>query len=102
MSGARIFSAARTNPSEGSSTSGATPRSVTNGSSRRLSSGVIRCPASLVPPRRLDLVVREQHRLAADGEIAALRPADVVLGHQDPPQIRVVAEDDAEEVVDLA
>jgi hypothetical protein len=45
--------------------------------------------------------VREEDRLAADREVAALGPADVVLGHQDPPQVGVTAEDDPEEVVGL-
>src|SRR5689334_20469395 len=46
--------------------------------------------------------VGEGDRLAADREVAPLRPADVVVGHQDPGQVRVAAEDDAEEVEDFA
>src|SRR5215212_3530461 len=48
------------------------------------------------------LVVGEGDRLAADREVAPLRPADVVVGHQDPGQVRVAAEDDPEEVEDFA
>src|SRR4051794_2009071 len=44
----------------------------------------------------------EEDRLTADREVTALGPADVVLGHQDPPQVRMAAEDDPEEVVGLA
>ena len=44
----------------------------------------------------------EDDGLAADREVAALRPADVVLGHQDPAQVRVAAEHDPEEVEGLA
>ena len=54
------------------------------------------------PTRDLALVVGEDHRLAADREVAPLRPADVDLGHQDPAQVGVAAKDDPEEVVDLA
>ena len=57
---------------------------------------------SLRSTRDLVLVVGEDHRLAADREVAALRPADVDLRQQDPAQVRVAAEDDPEEVVDLA
>ena len=57
---------------------------------------------SFEPPRDFALVAGEDHRLAAHREVAALRPADVVLGHQDPPQVGMAAEDDPEEVVDLA
>src|SRR4051794_10070314 len=46
--------------------------------------------------------VGEGDGLAADREVASLRPADVVVGHQDPGQVRVAAEGDAEEVVGLA
>ena len=52
--------------------------------------------------RGLRLVVGEQDRLAADREVAPLRVALVVLGHQDPAQVRVAVEDHAEHVVDLA
>src|SRR5215208_492507 len=58
--------------------------------------------ASVIPARELLLVEREQHGLAAHGEVAALREADVVLGHQDPAHVRVAVELHAEEVVDLA
>src|SRR4051812_28939452 len=47
-------------------------------------------------------LVGEGGRLAADREVAPLRPADVVLGHQDPAQIGVAVEDDSEEVEDFA
>src|SRR5689334_8287659 len=40
--------------------------------------------------------------LAADREVAALRPADVVVGQQDPGQLRVAAELDPEEVEGFA
>ena len=53
-------------------------------------------------PGVVRLVVREEHRLAADREVAPLRMALVVLGHQDPAQVRVAVEDHAEHVVDLA
>jgi hypothetical protein len=46
--------------------------------------------------------VGEQHVLAAHREVAPLREALVVLGHQDPAQVRVVVEDHPEHVVDLA
>ena len=51
------------------------------GSSLRLSSAITRTSAGF------DLVVGEEDGLAADREVAALGPADVVLGHQDPPQV---------------
>ena len=53
-------------------------------------------------PGIVALVVREQDRLAADREVAALRVALVVLGHEDAPQVGVAVEDHAEHVVDLA
>ena len=53
---------------------------------------------SVIAPLR----VGEGDRLAADREVAPLRPADVVVGQQDPGQVRVAAEDDAEEVEDFA
>src|SRR5688572_23875574 len=56
---------------------------------------------SLIPAWDLVLVVREQDRLAADREVAPLRVALVVLGHEDPAQVRVAVEDDPEHVVDL-
>src|SRR5262245_61948606 len=49
----------------------------------------------------LALVVGEGDRLAADREVAPLRPADVVLGQQDAGQVGVAAEGDPEEVVGL-
>src|SRR4051812_32866277 len=58
--------------------------------------------SSLIPARQLVLVEGEQDRLAAHREVAALRIADVVLGHQDPARVRVIVEDDPEHVVDLA
>src|SRR3954453_3594798 len=57
---------------------------------------------SLIPARELMLVVGEDHGLAADREVAPLRVADVVLGHEDPAQVGVVLELDAEHVEDLA
>src|SRR6185436_6152986 len=48
------------------------------------------------------LVVGEGDGLAADGEVAPLRPADVVLGQEDAGQVGVAAEDDAEEVEGFA
>src|SRR4051794_15078545 len=57
--------------------------------------------ASQRPARNLVLVVGEDHRLAADREVAPQRPADVDLGHQDPAQVGMTAKEDAEEVVDL-
>ena len=47
-------------------------------------------------------VCGEQDRLAADREVAALRVALVVLGHEDAAQVGVAVEDHAEHVVDLA
>src|SRR5436305_1876067 len=52
-------------------------------------------------PVGLNLVVGEQHRLAADREVAPLGVALVVLGHEDPPQVRVTVELHPEHVVDL-
>src|SRR5919199_2083262 len=43
----------------------------------------------LIPAWQLVLVEGEQHRLAAHREVAALRGALVVLGHQDPAQVGV-------------
>src|SRR3954452_7813833 len=60
--------------------------------------GLIRSP-SLIPARQLVLVEGEEDRLAAHREVAALRMADVVLGHQDPARVRVIVEDHAEHVV---
>src|SRR5213595_1369617 len=57
---------------------------------------------SLIPARHLVLVEGEQDGLAADREVASLRVALVVLGHEDPAHVRVAVEDDAEHVVDLA
>src|SRR5215204_1072485 len=57
---------------------------------------------SVIPAGQLVLVVGEEDRLAAHGEVASLRIALVVLGHQDAPQVGVALEDHAEEVEDLA
>ena len=73
-----------------------TPRA--RGTGRRARSG----GSSLIPARELVLVEGEQDRLAADREVAPLRMADVVLGHEDAAQVGVAVELDAEEVVDLA
>ena len=48
---------------------------------------VVKCvfDAPSLPPARVGhFVTGEDHRLATDREVPALRPADVVLGHQDP------------------
>jgi hypothetical protein len=45
--------------------------------------------------------VREEHRLAAHREVAPLGEAFIVLGHEDPAQVGVAIEDDAEHVVEL-
>src|SRR5680860_585778 len=58
--------------------------------------------SSLIPAGELVLVVGEEDRLAADGEVAPLGMALVVLGHQDPARIGVPVEEHAEHVVDLA
>src|SRR4051794_31939156 len=58
--------------------------------------------SSLIPARQLVLIEGEQDRLAAHREVAPLRVALVVLGHEDPPHVGVALEDDAEHVVDLA
>src|SRR5436309_12404797 len=57
---------------------------------------------SLIPARHLVLVEGEQDGLAAHREVAPLRVALVVLGHQDAAQVGVALEDDAGHVVDLA
>src|SRR5215210_601133 len=57
---------------------------------------------SVIPARELVLVVGVEDRLAAHREVAPLRMALVVLGHQDPAVVRVAVEDHAEHVVDLA
>src|SRR4051795_11494247 len=59
-------------------------------------------PGIIVLSAILPLVVGEGDGLAADREIAALRPADVVLGHQDAGHVRVAPEGDPEEVEGLA
>ena len=46
----------------------------------------------------VSLVVGESNRLSAEGKIATLGPADVIVGEQDAGQFGVGAEDDAEEV----
>src|SRR5438067_11073112 len=56
----------------------------------------------LIPLGHLVLVEREDHRLAAHREVAPLRMALVVLWHQDPAEVGMAGEDDAEHVVDLA
>src|SRR5215204_683396 len=77
-------------------------------SSRRYSETVLirtalpRDRPSLEPPRHLHLVVGEQHRLAADREVAALRVALVVLGHEDAAEVRMALELHPEHVVDLS
>src|ERR1700709_416736 len=48
------------------------------------------------------LVVGEGDGLAADREVAPLRPADVVVGQQDPGQVGVADEDDPQEVEGFA
>src|SRR4051794_10924588 len=48
------------------------------------------------------LRISERHWLSTNWKVPALRPADVVLGHQDPGQVGVAAEHDAEEIEDLA
>src|SRR6476646_4741228 len=57
---------------------------------------------SLIPARHLVLVEGEQDGLAAHREVAALREALVVLGHQDAPHVRMALELHAEHVPDLA
>src|SRR5918992_3223171 len=57
---------------------------------------------SVIPARVLVLVVGEQDGLAPHREVASLREALVVLRHQDPAQVGVAVEDDAEHIVDLA
>ena len=74
-------------------------RSPVVGARARLRAGVAHCEPAAAPAA---LVVGEEDRLAADREVAALRVAVVVLGHQDPAQVGVAVEDDAEDVVDLA
>src|SRR5215218_6171294 len=59
-------------------------------------------PTSAVRSAITAFVVGEGDGLAADREVTPLRPADVVVRQQDPGQVGVAAEDDAEEVVDLA
>src|SRR5919202_3246305 len=56
----------------------------------------------LIPARHLVLVIGEEHGLAADGEVASLREALVVLGHEDPARVGVAVEDHAEHVEGLA
>src|SRR3954470_3689199 len=57
--------------------------------------------SSLIPARHLVLVEGEQDRLAPHREVAPLRPALVVLGHQDPPHVWMPFEDDAKHVEDF-
>src|ERR1700728_2798824 len=68
---------------------------------RRAGRTRLRCGSSRHPVR-LAFVMSEDHRFAADGEVAPLRVALVVLGHQDAPQVGMAAKHDAEHVVDLA
>src|SRR5213082_1049638 len=56
----------------------------------------------LIPARELVLVEGEDDRLAAHREVAPLRVALVVLGHQDAARVGVAVEDHAEHVEDLA
>src|SRR4051794_9352481 len=70
--------------------------------SRGASVPMIGAVFSLIPTRHLVLVEGEQDRLAAHREVAPLRVARIVLGHQDPAQVRVTLEDHAEHVVGLA
>src|ERR671932_2178178 len=58
-------------------------------------------PRSVIPARQLPLVEGEEDGLAAHREVASLREALVVLGHQDAAEVRVALEDDPEHVVDL-
>src|SRR6187200_3530550 len=53
---------------------------------------------STVPSVIVLFRVGERHRLAANWEIPSLRPAHVVVGHQDPCQIRVPPEHNPEEI----
>src|SRR5215210_7544024 len=64
--------------------------------------GTLRGSCSVIPARQLLLVEGEQHRLAAHREVAPLREADVVLRHQQPTQVWMAVEHDAEHVVGLA
>src|SRR3954453_19341780 len=82
------------------SRSGVSRRSVLIPTSARASviAGLAVGEGDRLPPAR----ARRAPPPAADREVAPLRPADVVLGHQDPGQSGMPAEDDPEEVVDLA
>src|SRR5918999_1778963 len=68
------------------------------------SSGSVMAPgcSSVIPARELRLVEGVDDRLAAHREVAPLREALVVLGHQDAAHVRMAVEDHAEHVVDLA
>src|SRR6185436_4021380 len=57
---------------------------------------------SVIPARELRLVEGVDDRLASHREVAPLRVALVVLGHEDAPHVGVPLEDHAEHVVDLA
>src|SRR5918997_538735 len=57
---------------------------------------------SVIPARVLALVEGVENGLAADGEVAALGKALVVLGHEDASHVRVALEHHPEHVVDLA
>src|SRR5215218_1581678 len=73
---------------------------VASGSGARTASSSV--PGSVIPARVLVLVEGEQHRLAADGEVAPLRMALVVLWHQDPARVGMAVEQHPEHVEDLA
>src|SRR5918999_2140145 len=64
--------------------------------------GTLTGSKSVIPARVLALVEGVEHGLAAHREVAPLRVALVVLGHQDAAQVGVALEDHAEHVVDLA
>src|ERR671937_2788174 len=58
--------------------------------------------SSVIPARELRLVEGVDDRLAAHGEVAPLREALVVLGHEDAAHVGVAVEHHPEHVVDLA
>src|ERR687896_1038698 len=64
--------------------------------------GTLTGSKSVIPARVLVLVERVEDGLAAHREVAPLREARVVLGHQDAAHVGVALEDHAEHVVDLA
>src|ERR671923_1187853 len=80
---------------------GSSPRrSIITDASRSRYGTPVESP-SVIPAWELVLVEREDHRLAAHREVAPLREALVVLGHEDAAQVGVPLEHDAEHVVDL-